>query len=126
MWLGVMDIQLPGWVPGLTHWEIAWVHHGFLLPLRASSSKPTYERGVSSGHDNIDLHVCAVSLRDPLCVLLCSDDGLYRNVWQKLLLGVWLQMWVEGGLFQLLGWILCLSSPGIPGRGVNLDWLRRI
>jgi len=73
-------MQLPSWVPGLMRRLIPRVRHSFLLPLRAASSKPTCERGISSGRDNIDLHVCAVSLRDPLCVLLCSDDGLYRNV----------------------------------------------
>ena len=39
-WREAMEIQLPGWLPGLTRREIAWVRHGFLLPLRAASSKP--------------------------------------------------------------------------------------
>ncbi|KAM6140414.1 LOW QUALITY PROTEIN: inositol 1,4,5-trisphosphate receptor-interacting protein-like 1 [Pterocles gutturalis] len=40
--LEAMDIQLASGVPVLTCWKMAWVHHGFRLPLRAASSKPKY------------------------------------------------------------------------------------
>lgn len=60
-WLEAMDIQLPSWVPGLTRREIAWVRHGFLLPLRAASSMPKWEQGISCRCENIGLHrVCHV------------------------------------------------------------------
>ena len=62
-WLDAMAIQLPSWVPGLTRREIARVRHGFLLPLRAASSKPKCEQDVSCRCENIGLHrVCHVVL----------------------------------------------------------------
>ena len=80
MWLQVMVIQLPGWVAGLTRRQVAWLPHGFFLPLRGASSKSKCQPGASAG---VRVETCMCVPRryvTPLYVVLFSYDDVDQNV----------------------------------------------